>query len=599
MSREPRRRALRLPSHAIPYVVLLISLLLTGVTSTYTAAAARANDRLRFENLVEQTHDDIRSRLETYISLLRATAGLFAARDDVSRAEFTAYVERIGPRERYPGIQGIGFSVRIPPGGVAALESRMRRQGIEGFTVWPEGPRDEYHAIIYLEPLDRRNQAAIGYDMFSEPTRRAAMERARDAGQPAASGKVTLVQEIDDQKQAGFLIYVPVYRGGRVPATLAGRREALLGYAYSPFRADDLLNGIFGSQTSPRIAFEVFDGPEATPEHLLHRSAGVDSGGPPPAFTTTETLNVAGRDWTIRYSSLPALERTGGGQFVPFILLPGILVSGVLFLVARAQVRARDAAEAAVRVRDEFLSVAAHELKTPLTALLGNAQLLLRRAAREGGVSERDQRALRVIVEQGQRLNKLVTTLLDHSRIQSGRLTIERAPLDLGELLRRIVDETRPMLAHHTLALDLPAEPLVISGDELRLTQVVHNLIDNAIKYSPEGGPVAVSLRRCDDQAEIQVTDRGMGIPADALANLFQQFYRAPNIDPRSISGMGIGLYVIREIVAQHGGAVDVASVEGEGSTFSVRLPLALEHADLTPLPPLLPGEGVAPQRRS
>jgi signal transduction histidine kinase len=144
-------------------------------------------------------------------------------------------------------------------------------------------------------------------------------------------------------------------------------------------------------------------------------------------------------------------------------------------------------AQEAVRVRDLFLSVASHELKTPLTTLLGNAQLLYRRAEREGHFPERDQRTIRVISEQAQRLNGLVTTLLDLSRIEQGQLTLEQVPVDVDALIRRVVDEIRLAHDQHPIAYQVQETPCIVIGDTVRLEQVVQNLISNAIKYSPPG----------------------------------------------------------------------------------------------------------------
>ena len=244
-----------------------------------------------------------------------------------------------------------------------------------------------------------------------------------------------------------------------------------------------------------------------------------------------------------------------------------------------AEQRARAAAEAAIQARDQFLSIASHELKTPLTSLLGYAELLQRRTMREGTLSERDRRAVQVIVEQAMRLNRMVASLLDLSRIETGQLSIERAPVDLRGLARRVVEEMQLTLDRHTIAISTPDEPVLIMGDELRLEQVLQNLISNAIKYSPEGGPISVQVEQYAARASVAVTDRGIGIPADALPRLFQRFYRANNVDPQS-SGMGLGLYVVKEIVALHGGEVHVTSREGEGSTFTVCLPLMADRQD-------------------
>jgi PAS domain S-box-containing protein len=231
---------------------------------------------------------------------------------------------------------------------------------------------------------------------------------------------------------------------------------------------------------------------------------------------------------------------------------------------------ARSVAEAAVRVRDTFLSTAAHELKTPLTVLLGNVQLLQRRAA---SLAERDERLLRIIGEQAARLNRLIAVMLDISRLQIGQLTITRAPLDIGAMVQRVVDDVRPTLVQHTLTCRLPDTPLMIEGDELRLEQVLQNLLNNAIKYSPAGGPITVQVERQGEGVYVAVADQGIGIPQANLPMLFQRFYRADNVDPQQISGMGIGLYVVRAIVELHGGQVNVVSPDGGGSIFTVYLP--------------------------
>lgn len=228
----------------------------------------------------------------------------------------------------------------------------------------------------------------------------------------------------------------------------------------------------------------------------------------------------------------------------------------------------------ALRAREDFLSVAAHELKTPLTSILGYTQLLRARAQVEGGIAERDQHAVSVIHEQAERLHRLIESMLDLSRLQAGQFEIEPIIMDLARLTRNIVDQLQPTLDQHTVAFRCQDEPLLIRGDEGRLDEVVHNLINNAIKYSPHGGPVTVTLDREGATARLAVSDRGIGVPAAVRSRIFERFYRAINANPVQVSGMGIGLYVVKEIVTRHGGSVVVESVQGQGSTFIVRLPL-------------------------
>jgi signal transduction histidine kinase len=253
--------------------------------------------------------------------------------------------------------------------------------------------------------------------------------------------------------------------------------------------------------------------------------------------------------------------------------------TGVLMYGAEVTplVEGRKAVEMALRDRDQFLAVAAHELRTPLTALLGNAQLVERRFARDGAPDERMERSVQTMVRQGVRLNALINDLLNLSRIDLGQFVITRAPFDLGRTLAQLVAEVEPVLERHPIALHLPPaeEVLAVEGDEPRLVQVFENLIQNAGKYSPAGAPITVTVTATETTVSVAVADRGIGIPAAAQAQLFTRFFRATNASERA-SGLGIGLYVVKEIVTRHAGSIAVTSVEGEGSTFTVTLPRAI-----------------------
>lgn len=239
-----------------------------------------------------------------------------------------------------------------------------------------------------------------------------------------------------------------------------------------------------------------------------------------------------------------------------------------------AEQQARSAAQEAVHLRDAFLSIASHELKTPVTALLGYVELLQRRAL-QNGAHERDLRSIQIIHDQAWRLTNLIGSLLDISRIETGQLRLDPAPLDLRVLVAQIISEMELVFERYTFSYDLPAEALIVEGDAVRLEQVLHNLFQNATRYSPPGSTVAIRLWREDQTARLSVRDQGIGIPEAAQPHIFQRFFRAHTGDTHRISGLGIGLYVVKEIVGLHGGSVDVESAEGMGSTFTVSLPLA------------------------
>lgn len=171
------------------------------------------------------------------------------------------------------------------------------------------------------------------------------------------------------------------------------------------------------------------------------------------------------------------------------------------------------------------------------------------------------------------RLQRLVAALLDVSRLQHEQLELQRQPLNFTALLRQIIEDVALTLQHHTLAASYADEEVWVAGDDLRLEQVIYNLLQNAIKYSPQGGTITVALQPEGDGARLMVADSGIGIPAADLPRLFERFFRASNVQAQRISGMGMGLHLVSEIVEQHGGRVTVELTEGVGSTFRVWLP--------------------------
>lgn len=243
------------------------------------------------------------------------------------------------------------------------------------------------------------------------------------------------------------------------------------------------------------------------------------------------------------------------------------------------QTRLYHAAQEAIREREALLSIASHELKNPLATVLGYAHLLQRRALRDMNTSERDQRALHAIVTQAERLNRMLTDLLDVSRLESGQFTIEQLPMDLSTLVHTVVEEMQPALDRHAISVQDHDSPVMVHGDKERLEQVLRNLLSNAIKYSPAGGQICIHITAENSVACVSIQDEGIGIPEDALPNLFQRFYRVANAAGQAIDGFGIGLYVVKEIVSRHGGTISVTSTEGLGTTFTMCLPLMAELA--------------------
>jgi signal transduction histidine kinase len=222
-------------------------------------------------------------------------------------------------------------------------------------------------------------------------------------------------------------------------------------------------------------------------------------------------------------------------------------------------------------LKDQFITVAAHEIKTPVTAIKGFAQTLARAP---GACAPKYHKALETMVQQSDRIDALVRDFLDVSRMRWGQVKLTLEPIDLAALVREVVARKAAAAPRHPMVVTR-ADTVRVMGDRDRLSQVMESLLDNAVKFSPGGGEVMVDLRREEGRVVVSVQDHGVGIPKDRQEHLFERFYRAHIGTPYDYGGLGVGLYISREIVRQHGGDIWFESEEGKGSTFHFSLPLA------------------------
>nr|WP_238530522.1 PAS domain-containing sensor histidine kinase [Oscillochloris trichoides] len=225
---------------------------------------------------------------------------------------------------------------------------------------------------------------------------------------------------------------------------------------------------------------------------------------------------------------------------------------------------------------EEIISITAHELSTPLTILLGQAKILQQRME-AAQAQPQNQHTIDIIVEQSQRLSRLLHMLMDVTRIDRGQLYMNMIVLDIGTFVWHIVDMLQSVFAHHILRVNVTNEPLWVRGDEVGLEQVLHNIIQNAVKYSPIGSEVVINVTSDDEYAHIIVRDQGMGIPRNVQPYLFERFFRAHEHNKYAQPGLGLGLYISKSIVELHQGRIELASAVGEGTMVTVSLPRYVE----------------------
>jgi PAS domain S-box-containing protein len=309
-----------------------------------------------------------------------------------------------------------------------------------------------------------------------------------------------------------------------------------------------------------------------------------------PSLARWQTATIHGTPWQVehRLCGADGVYRWFRTQCAPQHTAAGALSGWAGIAVSvdsehqlAAEQALRQSAEQARDERDSMLAIIAHELRTPLTVLLGQSTLLQRRLEAHESTEPLDRRAAETLVAQTIRLRDLMSALLDVTQLDYGQLRVCATTLDLGALVGRVVQALAPTLRSHSLRLRADPAPLWVTGDVLRLEQVIQNLLQNAVKYSPGGGEIEIRTASHGDQVQINVCDQGIGIPADVQPYLFQRFFRARAEDRRLVAGLGLGLYLCKEIMDLHEGSIDVQSVEGKGCTVTLLLPrLPLEPRD-------------------
>jgi signal transduction histidine kinase len=616
-----------------PAAVLLTGFALTLLASYYADRSIQFRTRAEFENASLRARATIRARFEVYQALLHGTAGFIAVENAITRERFRSYVDHLGVPANYPGVQGIGFAPRVPASEKERLAVSMSEQGETHFRIWPDTANADLYPVTCLEPESSANEQAVGFDMFSEPIRRAAMERACDTGYTAASGRIGLLPVNNPSRPPGFLIYCPVYRGGTVPKTVAERRAGLQGFAFAAFRAGDLFASLFEDETL-RAELEIFDGANTDSTHLLFRSVKKAAAEVPfrRTFQETTTLDVSGRTWTARFSAQPEM---GGAWIVLSLFFGGTLLSLVMFYLTRAEGQARRAAEQAAaqlklselalreseerlrryatelehRVAERTANLAqsiaslegvlyhvAHDLRAPLRGMASFTTILLDEYAPR--LDERGRDYAQRISQAAQRMDRLVQDLLAYGRLAHTAVPV--SDISLEAEVRAALDHFSEEIKARGATVDVCAPLPPVKANAAILNQILSNLLSNALKFvSPGTRP---RVRICAEETtsrfesaaaksngvpsldarlsaldgkfiRLWIDDNGIGILPEYQERIFLMFERLHAVG--DYPGTGIGLAIVRKGVERMGGRAGVESAPGNGSRFWVELPAA------------------------
>jgi PAS domain S-box-containing protein len=679
-------------SVAVPMVAML-----SIVLGLFVWVSHWESDRLQydFRNEANTISERLDARFSEYIDALAAIERFISSSDQVDQADFRHFVDYTLSTKA--GINGLSWNPVVTAKDRATFEASALAEGMAEYRIMerdssgnliPAGESGYYVAVRYIEPL-AYNRWALGFDVASNPTRREALQEARDKGLPIATERLLLVQ--DRSSETATLVFYPVYHGD--PKTLAERQDAIRGYSVGVFRIGDIVESVVSLEVLKTIGMSIIDSSVDAANSLLFESepGGERQIGP---MSWERELNFGGRTWRVHFwptASYAASHRAwqawavmaGGllftGLFGVFLLsmtgraynveqlverrtaeLGGILDSALesiiildesgaiesinpaaesLLGVTQSNCRGRPIAdllpefvpgpvktgaqdsifnleagrkdsialradhsqvpvEVSVsrvvtesktlytvmvhdlterkkveRMKDEFIAIVSHELRTPLTSIRGALGLLAGQFLH--AIPQAAHELILMAQRNSERLTQLINDLLDMQKLTEGRLEIALETVDLVTLVQRASEENHAYAAtrHVALKIEKAVASSPVIGNELRLMQVMANLISNAVKYSRPGSVVTLAIRTQGAGWRVEVRDTGEGIPDAFRGQLFSRFAQADSSTSRAKGGTGLGLYITKRIIDLLGGHIGFTSQMGEGTTFYFDLP--------------------------
>ena len=562
------------------WIILVFGLVITAPAVMYSKSNVDRIARQEFIFECSGIKQKIEERLANHARILRSGASFFDAAGSVTRQQWHTYTDRQKLEQQLPGIQGLCLSILIPREQLARHIRQIRSEGLPEYEIRPSGDRELYSSIIFIEPFSGRNLRAFGYDMLSEPVRRAAMERARDSDSATLSGRVVLVQETGVDTQAGTLMYVPVYRKGMPTETVEERRAAIYGWVYSPYRMNDMMQGIFAdpiSQNNKQLNFRVFDGEHPSNKSLLYEylPGHGDTSASVFRFTQRTPVDFNGHRWTL------LITQTGRSPFsaeyltVWLTMVIGTVISLLLFALFRSLITRAEAqrvSESNYRNKnselERFIYTLSHDLKSPLVTIsvfLGYLEVDI-----TSSDQARIEKDIGYIRSAADKMGVTLAELLELFRVGRAPATIEKVRFEdvVGEALQLVAGG----ISARGVNIAVTESELVLSGVRARLVEIWQNLIENAVKYmgNQVEPRIDIGYEMENGETVFCVRDNGMGIAPCYQQNIFGLFNQ---LDVGS-EGSGLGLALVKRIVETYAGRIWVESEGGgHGSCFRFTLP--------------------------
>lgn len=567
-------------------LILLVGIVLSVVATFFTKEYVHKSIIQDFEFSCDEIEIKINERLKAHAQLLRSGKAFYAASDTVTRDEWKNFNKNKKIDQYLPGIMGVGYSLIIPKNKLNKHIQSIRNNGFPTYTILPEGNREIYTSIIYIEPFTGRNLRAFGYDMYTDPVRRKAMELSRDLNVAMLSGKVMLVQETNQDIQAGALMYIPIYKNGMPLNTLEERRNAITGWVFSPYRMNDLMNGILGvwnQEGKRKVNLKIYDGDQISPKTLLYDNMDdeITPDEKKAKLIKIDPIEFNGKKWTVVFTGENKnLSYIHIGILIVFI--SGIAISILLFVLLLALIKSKRREKEIVELnnkleklntdKDRFISILAHDLKSPFNAMIGFSDLLVKNIRNYD--IDKIEKQIVIINNSVKQIFKLLEDILVWAKTQAGKIPFELTEINFTFLCNEVVENMNLSVINKNITVQcFLLDEISLFADYNMLRTILRNLLSNAIKFTYPGGKIEIQIEQKVSDFLISVSDNGVGIEPEIVNNIFNFVQLHSSAGTANEKGSGFGLIICKEFVECHGGKIWVESTIGKGSCFKFTIP--------------------------
>lgn len=565
----------------VPLLVAVSIITLSLWATIVSSSSLEATKSQSVDRLLRESRLRIIAGLRSYAQL--ANGGVARINSgEINSKTWANFVSTYDLERNYPGVYSVGVNQIVASGNESAYEQEKSADYGRTIAIFPASNFQKRTPVTYVQPETERTKRGIGLDSYTEPPRRSAMDRAAAQNQIIITDKLNFFTNAplgERSPEPSFIMYAPYYDLSLPAATESQRAEAARGFVFVAFVAKDVIDSFFANSDMSRTAVSVYASEKNEENRVYQKPASAQNGK---TVTAEQSIELYGQSFVFDYEfDEEALVSRTQITAPTAIAVSGIVLAIMLAAITFFSLRSRHLKllfekEREVKMaKDELLSLASHQLRTPATGVKQYMGMVLQGFA--GDITKQQQEYLEKAYESNDRQLQIINDILHLAKLDAGRIVLSKRDFDLAAMVRSVADEQADEAEKGGIGLKTRVpKKAMYNGDSHMFRMVIENLVSNAIKYSPQGSKVSITLKKEADCYKLIVRDTGVGIDTADFPKLFKQFSRISNERSHLVSGTGVGLYLADNLTRLHGGEITVTSSLHKGSEFTVILPFSV-----------------------